>query len=116
VHIELLHGPGCPFVGRVRTVLRDMLARTQVSAVVEEREGPYPSPTLLINGHDVTGHTPGPGPSCRLDLPTEEQILSAIGRVEARRGSELATGRATIGVRRSCGDGARLQGPTIGTG
>ncbi|MDA8069181.1 hypothetical protein [Conexibacter sp. DBS9H8] len=45
---------------------------------IEEVEGPYPSPTLLVGGIDVTGRTPAAGPSCRLDLPTEEQIVAAL--------------------------------------
>ena len=44
----------------------------------EEIEGPYPSPTLLIDGIDVTGRDPGTEPCCRLDLPTEEDILMAL--------------------------------------
>jgi hypothetical protein len=45
---------------------------------VEDLEGPYPSPTLLIDGTDVTGKSSRDGPACRLDLPTEEQILAAL--------------------------------------
>jgi hypothetical protein len=76
--IQLLHVPDCPLVDQVRATLSRSLAKTEVEAVIEEMEGPYPSPTLLIEGIDVTGHTPDPGASCRLDLPTEEQVLAAL--------------------------------------
>jgi hypothetical protein len=48
--------------------------------VVEELAGDYDSPTLLVNGVDVTGHPRAPEGhmSCRLDLPSEEQILAAL--------------------------------------
>ena len=78
VQIRLLHVSDCPLVERVRTTLRHSLADTTVRVTVEEVEGPYPSPTLLVGGVDVTGRTPAAGPSCRLDLPTEEQILAAL--------------------------------------
>lgn len=78
VQIRLLHVPDCPLVDRVRATLRRSLSSTTVRVTVEEVEGPYPSPTLLVGGVDVTGRTPAAGPSCRLDLPTEEQILTAL--------------------------------------
>lgn len=78
IQIRLLHVSDCPLVERVRATLRDSLSTTSQRVTVEEVEGPYPSPTLLIGGIDVTGRTPAAGPSCRLDLPTEEQILAAL--------------------------------------
>ena len=35
--------------------------------------------TLLINGQDVTGRQLGECISCRLDLPTEDQVVAALG-------------------------------------
>jgi hypothetical protein len=78
VAVQLLHVPDCPLVDGVRASLRSCLAKASVEASIEEIEGSYPSPTLLIEGIDVTGHRPAPGASCRLDLPTEEQILAAL--------------------------------------
>ncbi len=78
VQIRLLHVPDCPLVERVRATLRHSLSNTDVRVTIEEVEGPYPSPTLLVGGIDVTGRTPAAGPSCRLDLPTEEQIVAAL--------------------------------------
>jgi hypothetical protein len=53
--------------------------------VVEELVGDYTSPTLLVNGFDVTGHPRPPGgqTACRADLPTEEQILAALRGLSA---------------------------------
>jgi hypothetical protein len=64
----------------LRAILRRTLARSGTAVEVEDLEGPYPSPTLLIDGTDVTGRFSGDGPACRLDLPTEEQILAALSQ------------------------------------
>lgn len=81
LEIELWHVPDCPLVERVRTTLRRCLERAGTAATVREWEGPYPSPTLLIDGIDVaTGTAPVRDLCCRLDLPTEEQILAALAR------------------------------------
>lgn len=78
--VQLLSVPDCPLVGPVRKVLRESLARIPVDAIVEELVGDYNSPTLLVDGLDVTGHprTSDGVMSCRLDLPTEEQISAAL--------------------------------------
>lgn len=81
VRVQLLHVPDCPLIDRVRTVLRECLRQTSRPAVVEEFEGAYPSPTLLIDGIDAaTGRPPAAmaGPCCRLDLPTRSQIRAAL--------------------------------------
>lgn len=78
VRIEILRLPDCPLVDRVRATLARALARAGVRAEIGEVVGPYPSPTLLVDGRDVTGRPPGVGSACRLDLPTEEQILAAL--------------------------------------
>lgn len=77
--VRLLHVADCPLVDRVRTALQDVLHSTGIRAVVEDIEGLYPSPTLLVDGVDiVTGRAPGTEPCCRLDLPTREQISTAL--------------------------------------
>lgn len=80
ISVTLLSLPDCPLIGQVRSTLRDCLTRSGASVVVERLEGPYPSPTLLIDGADVTGKSLVQQPSCRLDLPTEEQIMAALAR------------------------------------
>jgi hypothetical protein len=67
-------------VASVRALLDRSLARAKVQADLSELEGDYPSPTLLIEGADVTGRNPEMTASCRIDLPTEEQIVAALKR------------------------------------
>jgi hypothetical protein len=76
--IEILRVPDCPLVGRVRETVDRALARVRVHAEVQELVGEYASPTLLIDGLDVTGRRPAAGACCRLDLPTEAQVLAAL--------------------------------------
>lgn len=84
MRVQLLHVPDCPLTDRLRVRLHACLQQAAVSVVVEEHEGPYPSPTLLINGVDVTtGHTLTGHAYCRLDLPTHDQIVTAL-QTEAR--------------------------------
>jgi hypothetical protein len=80
VKVQLLSVSDCPLVRRVRSTLENCLAQTHIDAVVEELVGDYNSPTLLVNGFDVTGRPRAPEGqmSCRLDLPSEEQILAAL--------------------------------------
>ncbi|MPZ85715.1 MAG: alkylmercury lyase [Actinophytocola sp.] len=77
--VELWHVPDCPLIDRVRATLRECLRHTGIDVPVRERQGPYPSPTLIINGIDVaTGTTPSDSMCCRLDLPTHDQIHAAL--------------------------------------
>lgn len=79
MRVQLLHVPDCPLTDQLRAQLHECLQRARVSVAVEEYEGPYPSPTLLINGVDVaTGHAPTDGAYCRLDMPTYDQITTAL--------------------------------------
>lgn len=78
VSVQLLHVPGCPLVDSVRGLLQRCIHRSGLGVVVEDLEGPYPSPTLLVDGADATGRPTTAGPSCRLDLPTEEEILASL--------------------------------------
>jgi hypothetical protein len=78
LRIQILHVTHCPLVARVRHDLQECLDGAGVDALIEEVEGPYPSPTLLVGGRDVTERPPGAGPACRLDLPSRDQISRAI--------------------------------------
>lgn len=79
MRIQLLHVPGCPTTGQVRACLHECLQQAGFSVVIEESEGPYPSPTLLVDGVDVATGPPLTGTTCcRLDLPTHEQITTAL--------------------------------------
>lgn len=78
--IELLHVTGCPLVDQVRASIDGCLRDAGITAEVEEREGAFASPTLLVDGVDVvTGGSARTRACCRLDLPTRAQILTALG-------------------------------------
>lgn len=81
IRVQLLYVPDCPLIDRLRATLNDCLTRSEARVVIEKLEGPYPSPTMLIDGVDVTGQHLELQPSCRLDLPTEEQIMAALARL-----------------------------------
>lgn len=76
--IEILQVPACPLVSRVRETVARALARLEIRAEITEVVGDYPSPTLLIDSRDVTGRGRDECSACRLDLPTEEQVLAAL--------------------------------------
>ncbi|KAH0538928.1 hypothetical protein FGG08_004519 [Glutinoglossum americanum] len=80
IKVQLLFVPDCPLAKKVRSTLNDCLGKTDIRVIVEELVGDYNSPTLLVNGFDVTGQPPATEgqTSCRLDLPNEEQVLAAI--------------------------------------
>jgi hypothetical protein len=80
VQVQLLSVPDCPLVEKVRSSLESCLHQTHFNVVVEELIGDYSSPTLLVDGFDVTGHHPTSSGqvSCRLGLPNEEEILAAL--------------------------------------
>lgn len=78
LRLQILHVPGCPLLEQLRATVQRALAGVGLRADVEAIEGPYPSPTLLVDGIDVTGRPPEGGPACRLDLPTEEQVIAAL--------------------------------------
>jgi hypothetical protein len=61
------------------------LERIRTAAVIEDIEGAYPSPTLLIDGVEVDGYPLGSDPAGRIDIPTQGQITSVIAAAGARR-------------------------------
>ena len=86
VELQLLSVDGCPNAGRVRELVQKALSEAGVQARLAEPVGDYPSPTLLVDGIDVvTGRPLGSNPACRLDLPTEAQILSSLEAAVRRR-------------------------------
>lgn len=76
--IELLHVPSCPHVEEARRTLRACLAQLQLDAPIQEREGDFPSPTILVDGLDVMGQPEGTGAMCRLDRPDADRIMAAL--------------------------------------
>jgi hypothetical protein len=79
VIVELRAVPDCPNLADTRDLLRACLAEAGVSVPVIERIGPYPSPSVLIDGRDVTGADPHGPAACVLRPPTADQIRTALG-------------------------------------
>lgn len=89
--IELVYFSGCPNVEVARTNLRAALDRAriptrwtewdQLDARAPKRVQCYGSPTILVDGRDVTGVGPSDAFACRATgAPSVEHILVAIGR------------------------------------
>lgn len=82
--IQLLHVPDCPLTDQLHARLSECVGHAGVSVEVEQREGVYPSPTLLINGldaatgHALSGDALASDACCRLDLPAHDQIIAAL--------------------------------------
>jgi hypothetical protein len=74
VRIEVLHVPGCSRLDGVRALIDRALTATGINGTIEEVVGDYASPTVLVNGIDVTGRSAKSGAACRLDLPTDAQL------------------------------------------
>lgn len=70
--------PHCPNIEQVRELVRRAAAAAGAAVLLEELVGDYPSPTVLVDGLDVTGAPLAEGAYCRLDLPTEGQIQAAL--------------------------------------
>ena len=83
IRVELLHIPDCPNTDAARRLLAACLDEVGIEAGIEDREGPFPSPTVRVNGEDVMGLPPTSDASCRLDVPTRERILAALRRATA---------------------------------
>jgi hypothetical protein len=87
--VELLHVPDCPHAEQARQLLLSCIGDLGLANVtVEDREGDYPSPSIIVNGTDVMGAPPDAAASCRLDLPTRDRVMSALQRACVRRHAE----------------------------
>jgi hypothetical protein len=76
--VELRAVPDCPNLEAARRLLRACLVDAGLAVRVVERIGDYPSPSILIEGQDVTGADPDGPPACVLTLPTAVQIRAAL--------------------------------------
>ena len=56
--VELRAVPDCPNLAGTRDLLRACLADAGLPLEVVERIGAYPSPSVLVDGRDVTGADP----------------------------------------------------------
>lgn len=92
--VYLLHFDGCPNVDAARAALRQAFAAEKVVAAVEEVDVGEPdapewargwgSPTILIDGQDVTGEQRSTGSCCRLYAGGAPSVESIRARIAAR--------------------------------
>ncbi|MEX2123170.1 MAG: hypothetical protein WD795_04715 [Woeseia sp.] len=101
VRVRLLTFEGCPLADAARSVLRQALAECGITDYEEidlldpatdvELQG-WGSPTILVNGKDVTGKSSGDAIGCRVyrgqDRVPDRGTISAVVRAEiaAQRG------------------------------
>lgn len=84
VIVELRAVPDCPNLAATRQLLAKCLAEAGLSQTVIERIGDFPSPSVLIDGADVTGADPQGPAACVLAPPTAAQIRTALRRATTR--------------------------------
>ncbi len=85
IEVELRHVPDCPHTDAAGVLLEDCLSELKLHVAVEDKEGEYPSPTILVNGEDVMGAPASQAAACRLDVPTRERVLAALRRTPLTR-------------------------------
>jgi hypothetical protein len=84
VNVELRAVPDCPNLDAARGLLRSCLAAVGLpDDAFVERIGDYPSPSIVVDGADVTGADPDGPATCVLRLPSRAQILVALRRPQA---------------------------------
>lgn len=90
MRIELLTSPGCPNAVAAKEVITKTLTALRIDAAIFDRVGPYPSPTVLIDGVDVMRPESGApvGEACRLDLPTPQRVFDALVRAGRSSGQQ----------------------------
>jgi hypothetical protein len=78
VRVELRAVPDCPHLAATRRRLLACLAEAGWPPDIDERLGDFRSPSVLVDGVDVTGADPDAPAACVLHPPTQEQILTAL--------------------------------------
>jgi mercuric ion transport protein len=89
--IQLLYFEGCPNLAPAREALREALAAEQIDDGVDEIDVEAPdapewargwgSPTILVDGKDLTGATRATGAACRLykgGTPSVDEIRARL--------------------------------------
>jgi hypothetical protein len=87
VRVELRAVRDCPNLSATRDLLSTCLAEAGIEVAIVERIGEYPSPSVLIDGRDVTGADANGPAACVLRPPTRDQIRAAL---QAARADELS--------------------------
>jgi hypothetical protein len=95
MRVELIYFSGCPNVAVTRELLLRCLRQCGLDPVIVDVNTDDPStpasylgfasPTVLVEGLDVLESVASSGAACRITLPTEADLITAIrGRDEAR--------------------------------
>lgn len=93
-NVQFLSFPGCPLESKARTELEKALAECgldryeNINVMAEqtaEELKSWGSPTILVDGKDVTGHEGGDGVGCRvyggeLGVPDAQSIIEFLER------------------------------------
>jgi hypothetical protein len=87
--VELRAVPDCPNLAGTRELLRACLAEAGIDIAIVERIGDFPSPSVLIDGRDVTGADPDGPAACVLRPPTADQIRAALRESGRSRSADL---------------------------
>jgi hypothetical protein len=93
--IELVFFDGCPHTEQARARLREAFSQVGLPAAWAEcdalgegtpdRYRHLPSPTVLVDGVDVTGGSAGGGASCAMSGgPTTVQIINALRALSSK--------------------------------
>ena len=96
MRVELVYFTGCPNFAPMRELLHRCLERCGFDRAVVEVNTDDPttpatyrrfaSPTVLVDGVDVLAGTLSDAAACRLDLPSETDLIAAIrGKHEDHR-------------------------------
>jgi hypothetical protein len=70
IEVEFRHVPRCPHANAARALLKECLTELKLDVAVDDKEGEYPSPSILVNGEDVMGASI---PSCVLPTRCPDQ-------------------------------------------
>jgi hypothetical protein len=100
--IQLLYFEGCPNLEPARVALRSAMEVESIAAPIEEIDVGAPaapvwargwgSPTILIDGQEVTGAERGTGSSCRVYAGGAPAVDAIRARLVAARPSPVGSG------------------------
>jgi hypothetical protein len=89
MRVELVYFTGCPNLAAMRALLLRCLQKCHIDTEVVEvntDDPPSPeryrglaSPAVLVDGVDVLRGATGEANACRLRLPTEAELIAALG-------------------------------------
>lgn len=85
VVVQIVHVPDCPLLPAAREAVDRTAASIGAQVDIEEVEGAFPSPSVVVGGSDATGRSLSGGACCRLDLPTDDQLRRALQRAMSAR-------------------------------